>query len=220
MAILHILKAPPGPFWNWLVMASGRSSSLHRSRLGGLGPRALLAALFVCLGLVWTNAGVQAQPASGGVAAYTLGPNDKLRVNVFGEEDVSGEFEIDGQGFISFKLVGRVNVLGQTVQQTENLLIAKLKDGGYLLNPRVSIEVLNFRPFFILGEVEKRGQYPYVNGMTVANAVAIAGGYTYRAAKARVTVQRFNDPQKREQGAGEDTIVLPGDIIRVPERFF
>lgn len=200
-------------------MSSGRDSLTYR-RLGR-AVRAVLAGLLACLALLSAGGLAVAQPSSGsGIAAYTLGANDKLRVNVFGEDDVSGEFEVDGQGFISFKLVGRVNVLGQTVQQTENLLVDKLREGGYLLNPRVSIEVLNFRPFFILGEVEKRGQYPYVNGMTVANAVAIAGGYTYRAAKGRVTVQRFNDPQKREQGADEDTIVLPGDIIRVPERFF
>jgi polysaccharide export outer membrane protein len=181
----------------------------------------LLAAVLVA----WAAAGMplawaQSSSTQSALAAYTLGAGDRLRVNVFGEEDISGEFEVDGQGFVSFKLVGRINVLGQSLQQTESLLSARLKDGGYLLDPKVNIEVLNFRPFFILGEVEKRGQYPYVNGMTVANAVAIAGGYTYRANKNRVTVQRFNDPQKREQGATEDTAVLPGDIIRVPERFF
>ena len=203
----------------WLVMSSGRDSLMQRRVSHPV--RVALAVLVACLAMLWAGGIATAQTSTGsGIAAYTLGANDKLRVNVFGEDDVSGEFEVDGQGFISFKLVGRVNVLGQTVQQTENLLVDKLREGGYLLNPRVSIEVLNFRPFFILGEVEKRGQYPYVNGMTVANAVAIAGGYTYRAAKGRVTVQRFNDPQKREQGADEDTIVLPGDIIRVPERFF
>lgn len=153
-------------------------------------------------------------------AAYTLGPGDKLRVIVFGEDDLSGEYEVDGTGSISFKLVGRLDVGGHSLQQTEAILSQSLKNGGYLVDPKVSIQVLNFRPFFILGEVEKRGQYPYVNGMTVANAVAIAGGYTYRAAKSRVTVQRFNDPQKREQVASEDTQILPGDIIRVPERFF
>ncbi len=153
-------------------------------------------------------------------AAYTLGPGDRLRVVVFGEDDLSGEFEVDGTGFISFKLVGRLEVGGRSLQQTEAILSQSLKNGGYLVDPKISIEVLNFRPFFILGEVEKRGQYPYVNGMTVANAVAIAGGYTYRATKNRVTVQRFADPQKREQTATEDTAILPGDIIRVPERFF
>jgi polysaccharide export outer membrane protein len=77
---------------------------------------------------------------------------------------------------------------------------------------------MNFRPFFILGEVEKRGQYPFVNGMTVAQAVAIAGGYTYRAAQNRITIERFGT--KGERPAGENMPVLPGDIIRVPERFF
>ena len=213
------MPAVYGIVWNWLVMTSGPDSLTRRQF--GWSFRAMVGGVLACMVFLWAGGLAVAQTSTGsGIAAYTLGANDKLRVNVFGEEDVSGEFEVDGQGFISFKLVGRVNVLGQTVQQTENLLVDKLREGGFLLNPRVSIEVLNFRPFFILGEVEKRGQYPYVNGMTVANAVAIAGGYTYRAAKARVSVQRFNDPQKREQPADEDTIVLPGDIIRVPERFF
>jgi polysaccharide export outer membrane protein len=153
-------------------------------------------------------------------AAYTLGAGDRLRVVVFQEDDLSGEFDVDGSGFVSFKLVGRQQVLGLTLAQTEALLADRLKSGGYLIDPKVSIEVLNFRPFFILGEVEKRGQYPYVNGMTVANAVATAGGYTYRANKGRITVQWFSDTAKRENPATEDTIVLPGDIIRVPERFF
>jgi protein involved in polysaccharide export with SLBB domain len=178
----------------------------------------LTAILFALPALVQPAAAQPRQQSA--IAAYTLGAGDRLRVVVFGEEDLSGEFEVDGTGFISFKLVGRQQVLGYTLAQTETLLSDRLKQGGYLVDPKISIEVLNFRPFFILGEVEKRGQYPYVNGMTVANAIAIAGGYTYRAAKNRITIQRFQDPSKKEAAAGEETTVLPGDIIRVPERFF
>lgn len=178
----------------------------------------MLKALFLICALLAMPLEAMAQQQV--AAAYTLGAGDRVRVVVFGEEDLSGEFEVDGSGFLSFKLVGRQQVLGFTVAQTETLLADRLKQGGYLIDPKVSMEVLNFRPFFILGEVEKRGQYPYVNGMTVANAVAIAGGYTYRANKGRITIQRFQDPSKKEAAAAEDTPVLPGDIIRVPERFF
>ena len=92
--------------------------------------------------------------------------------------------------------------------------------GGYLHDPRVSVQVSNYRPFFILGEVSKPGSYSYVNGMTVLNAVAMAGGYTYRADKSGAVIVHANDSNKAEQPAREDATVGPGDIIRVPERFF
>lgn len=98
----------------------------------------------------------------------------------------------------------------------EQTVRVKLSD-GYLRDPRVSTQVINYRPFFILGEVAKPGSYPYVNGMTIINAVALAGSYTYRADKGGVTVAHANDPE--DQDAAE-TVVMPGDVIRVPERFF
>lgn len=175
--------------------------------------RAFVLAAFGLLGfLVVSNAIAQER------IEYTLGSGDRLRLIVFGEEDLSGEFEVDGSGTVSLKLLGRVAVGGLTLPQAERKISDGLKAGGFLIDPRVAAEVLNFRPFFILGEVEKRGQYPYVNGMTVAQAVAIAGGYTYRAAQSRISIERYGT--KGERPASENTPVLPGDIIRVPERFF
>lgn len=150
-------------------------------------------------------------------AGYHLGTGDKLKVTVFGEEDASGEYEIDATGSISARLLGRVQVKGMTVSEVEQALIDQYRGRGYFRNPRISIELINLRPFFILGEVEKRGSYPYVNGLTVAQAVAIAGGYTYRASRTRITVQRVG---AKDEPATEDTPVYPGDIVRVPERFF
>ncbi|MBI3453073.1 MAG: polysaccharide export protein [Rhodospirillales bacterium] len=164
-------------------------------------------------------ANINQRPEETEPVAYTVGSGDRLRVIVFSEDDISGEFEVDGSGTLAMKLVGRINIKGFTLKQVEEEIAGKLRE-GYLRNPRVSVEVLNYRPFFILGEVEKRGSYPYVNGMTIANAVAIAGGYTYRAAKSRITIQRYNDPSKKEHPVNEDAPVLPGDIIRIPERFF
>ncbi|MEL6962274.1 MAG: SLBB domain-containing protein, partial [Pseudomonadota bacterium] len=91
--------------------------------------------------------------------------------------------------------------------------------GGYLVNPQVSLEVLNYRPFYILGEVNQPGSYPYVNGMTVINAIALAGGYTYRASQGSITVQRGGSNSDKV-GVGPTSQILPGDIITVPERFF
>jgi protein involved in polysaccharide export with SLBB domain len=151
-------------------------------------------------------------------SGYKLGTGDKIRVTVFGEDDASGEYEIDATGAISARLLGRMQVGGMSVHEVEQALIGEYRSRGFFRNPRISIELTNLRPFFILGEVEKRGSYPYINGLTVAQAVAIAGGYTYRASRSRITIQRVG--AAKEVPAGEDAPVFPGDIVRVPERFF
>ena len=121
------------------------------------------------------NGGEAASPATGSA------PGDQVRVTVFRHEDLSGEFEVDGEGFFAMPLVGEILSAGLTARQLENEIEIRLKGGGYLVNPQVSIEVLNYRPFYIIGEVNNPGSYQYVNGMTVINAVALAGGFSYRA---------------------------------------
>ena len=153
------------------------------------------------------------------VPAYKLGSGDKLRVTVFGDEDLSGEFDVDGAGNFSMPLIGKVVSGGMTIDQAEDEVERLLLD-GYLVNPRVSIEVLNYRPFYILGEVNNPGSYAFVSGMTVLNAVALAGGYTYRAREENVRINRATDPEKQEVPVSITEVVLPGDIIRVPERHF
>ena len=160
----------------------------------------------------------QAQP-QGQEPEYRLGPGDRLQVTVFGQNDLSGEFEVNGAGQISMPLIQWVLVAGLTVQETELVIAGKLSP-DYLKNPRVSVSVLNYRPFYIIGEVNRPGSYPYVSGMTVLNSIALAGGFTYRAKKSKVKIIRADDPEKRKQKAAADTEVLPGDIIEVPERFF
>ena len=149
---------------------------------------------------------------------YTLGSGDKLRVIVYGENDLSGEFDVSGAGNVALPLVGQVRAQGLTVSQFEKAVEKALKQ-GYLNEPRVSVEVLNYRPFYIYGEVDKPGQYPYTNGMTVLNAVAVAGGYTYRAADDRVYITRGKGDEV-EYPASQAVKILPGDVIRVPERYF
>lgn len=150
---------------------------------------------------------------------YQLGSGDLLKITVFNQEDLSGEYTINGGGQISLPLIGTINAKNLTAKQVEQGIINKLKP-DYLLNPRVSVQVLNYRPFYILGEVKEPKSYPYVDGMTYLNAVAIAGGYTYRAKKDHVMVIRMNDPQKHELTLNMDEKVLPGDVIHVEERFF
>jgi polysaccharide export outer membrane protein len=160
-----------------------------------------------------------AEQQQNAVAGYRLGAGDQVRVTVFRHEDLSGEFQLDGEGFFALPLVGEVKGGGKTVRDLEVDIEDSFRDGGYLVNPQVSLEVLNYRPFYILGEVNQPGSYPYVNGMTVINAVALAGGYTYRASQGSITVQRGGSNSDKV-AVGPTSQVLPGDIISVPERFF
>lgn len=148
---------------------------------------------------------------------YVLGIGDKLRITTFGESELSGEFEVSSTGKIAMPLIGEIPAAGETVVKVQERIRNQLA-GGYLKDPRVSIEVLTYRPFFILGEVMKPGSYDYVNGMTVVNAVALAGGYTYRADKDAMTLKHATDD--KEERVPEQATVMPGDVINVPERFF
>jgi protein involved in polysaccharide export with SLBB domain len=153
------------------------------------------------------------------ISSYRLGPGDALRVTVFRHEDLSGEFEMDGEGYFSMPLVGEILGGGRTARQLENEIEIALKSQGYLVDPQVSIEVLNYRPFYIIGEVRNPGSFEYVNGMTVINAVALAGGFTYRADQDDIIISRGGSNGPKVE-AMLDTEVLPGDIVEVTERFF
>ena len=150
-------------------------------------------------------------------AAYRLGTGDQLRVIVFGEEDLSGEFEVDDTGAVSMPLVGDIRASGQTLRTFEAAVRERLSE-GYLKDPRVSVQVLNYRPFYIIGEVEKGGEYPFVSGMHVINAVAVAGGFTYRANTSTVFITRGGEELEFE--VTPELRLQPGDVIRVPERFY
>ncbi len=150
---------------------------------------------------------------------YTLDSGDRIRVSVFDEDDISGQFEIDSEGYISMPLIGRVYVKGLTLLQAKDVIVERLLD-GYLKNPRVALEILNYRPFYVLGEVKKPGSYPFVNGMSLHNAIALAGGFTYRASKNGILIKRGD---KIIRASGEEELVIPivpGDIIEVDERLF
>ena len=185
----------------------------------------------IILAIVAMTAGATASDAAEGTAPsvaertvpvqdiYTLGSGDRVRVTVYGERDLSGTFEISGQGEIAYPLIGEVPAGGKTVHELEKVIVTRLAD-GYLRKPKVSIEVASYRPFYIIGEVKRPGSYAYVEGMKVVNAVALGGGYTYRAREDRFFVRRVGDPKEKEVEAKPDDLIYPGDVVRVPERFF
>ena len=179
-----------------------------------------VAALLIGVPLVYASSvsvGSAAEPET--ITGYKLGSGDKIRVTVFGHEDLSGEFDVDGSGNVSLPLIRNVKAEGMTVGQLEQSIAERLSP-DYLINPRVSVEVLNYRPFYIYGEVTKPGSYPFVNGMTVVTAVAMAGGFTYRARTSKVRIIHADDPSRTAKDADKDSPVLPGDVIEVPERYF
>ena len=152
-------------------------------------------------------------------SAYTLASGDKVKVIVYGEDDLSGEFDVDGSGNVRLPLIGQIRAEGLTVRQLEVAIVAGLSP-RFLLNPKVSVEISTYRPFTILGEVNKPGEYPFESGMTVPNAVALAGGFTYRANENTVFVRHKGTTKEVEVPADDRTAVDPGDTIRVDERIF
>jgi polysaccharide export outer membrane protein len=162
----------------------------------------------------------RATPVDAG-APYTLGPGDKLRITVFGEETLTGEYGVTGAGDVSFPLIGNIPVAGRTVEDLQSELTARLGD-GYIADPRVSAEIIDYRPYYILGEVARPGQYDFSVGLTIEQAIAAAGGFTYRANDDRVFLKRATETRESIVDLDENPAfqVRPGDTIRVGERFF
>lgn len=154
-----------------------------------------------------------------GIAGYKLGSGDEVKVTVYGEPDLSGSFVVDGQGAISMSLIGQVEVVNLSLTDTSRLLETRLKE-GWLKGPKVSTELVKGRPYYILGEVNRPGEFPFVSGLTVMNAIASAGDFTYRADRGRILIKSSDSPNEREVELTPTTVVRPGDTIRVRERFF
>jgi polysaccharide export outer membrane protein len=160
-------------------------------------------------------------PATDDMAApveYRLGAGDQIRITVFNEPDLTGPFTVGAQGMIAYPLVGSIRAGGLTVPEFTAALQAALST--YVRNPSVAVEITNYRPFFILGEVQRPGTYPYSANLTVPNAVATAGGFTYRANRSRVFIRRANENVERSYPLTVATPVLPGDTVRIGERIF
>jgi polysaccharide export outer membrane protein len=153
------------------------------------------------------------------IPQYLLGSGDKVRVTVYGEDDLSGEYAVDGNGYISLPLIGDVKAAGLSAPALQ-IAIANAYGNGYINEPRVSVEVTTYRPFTIIGQVERPGQYSYVNGMNVVNAVAMAGGYTPQASESYVYIRHEGDTREERVDADQDVQVRPGDTVYVKRTAF
>jgi polysaccharide biosynthesis/export protein len=153
------------------------------------------------------------------VAEYRLGPGDKFRLAVLSDKELTADHEIDPSGNIAVSMIGPVKAAGLTVRELEETIKLRLKD-GYIKDPKLNVEVLSYRPFYIIGEVNKPGEYPYKGGVNVVSAVAIAGGYTYRGNTNYVLIRRTGDNAEKSFQATPDILVQPGDVLRIPERYF
>ena len=151
---------------------------------------------------------------------YKLGPGDKVRVTVFGEEALSGEFIVANNGAVAVPLVGEVQAGGLTPPAFQLAVQEKLTSTGMVKSPRVSTDVIAYRPYYILGEVSKPGQYPYAVGLTVTKAVATAGGFTYRANEKIIYVTREGATRESTISLTAASTIGPGDTIRIAERHF
>lgn len=151
---------------------------------------------------------------------YILGPGDRLKITVFGEENLSGTFVINDGGFLSLPLIGDVRAEGETIKGIERIIFARLSP-DYIREPSVSIEIADRKPFYVLGEVRSPGSYEYVDNITILKAVATAGGFTYRAKQDQIDIIRTEAGIKKSyKSLPLETTIRPGDVIVVEERFF
>jgi polysaccharide export outer membrane protein len=197
---------------NVLNLASGRLKAVRALGAGAAMTCLLLAGCAPGSGLP----SLPSTPAG----PYRLGVGEQVRIITFGEERLTGEFKVNDRGQIAVPLLGNIPANGLTTTELEHSIAQQLVDKKVLVNPSVSVEVLAYRPVFILGEVTKPGEYPYKPGMTVLTAVAIAGGFTYRAETDYASILRRVDSHPVEGKVSRNVEVRPGDVIDVYERYF
>jgi polysaccharide export outer membrane protein len=178
----------------------------------------MLRLILLVLLLPWSgHAAVQAAEIAAG---YSLNAGDSIRIHVFGESDLSFENLLIGQnGRISYPFLGELTVAGKTAAEVQQMLAEGLKP-DYLIDPRISVSIVKYRPFFVNGEVKRPGGVDFQPGLTLRKAISLAGGFTERANKKQVLVIADSDPERREQKVGLDYQVQPGDIFTVQDTFF
>ncbi|WP_198265030.1 polysaccharide biosynthesis/export family protein [sulfur-oxidizing endosymbiont of Gigantopelta aegis] len=193
-------------------------SALHRSsffapRLFSRGAEKLVVLLFALSVILLTSPALFASETS-----YRLSSGDRIKIIVYGEEDLTLETTLGDSGIINYPFLGEINVEGMTVKILEKKIFKHLK-GDYLLDPNVNVSIESYRPFFVNGQVKKPGGYPYQPGLTLRRAISLAGGYTERASKSNTFVIHQNQPEQRIK-AKQYTKIKPGDTITVEESFF
>jgi polysaccharide export outer membrane protein len=181
---------------------------------------ALLSAAALALGGCASTPPPLPASAATGLSAYRLGPGDRLRITVFGEATLTGEYQVTDDGSVAFPLIGNVPAAQGPLVALRDVIQTRLA-AGYVKDPRVSVEVMTYRPYYILGEVNKPGQYPFVVGLRLDQAVAAAGGFTYRANMGKVFLRRADDNGERTVDLRRQNVtILPGDTLRIGERYF
>jgi len=197
--------------------------------------RQSLALLCLCAGLV-TGPGVSAQSTDvptlqgnedrnfqftpSGLSVYKLAAGDVISIRVLGEDDLNREkIRLTDAGSISYPALGEIRVMNMTIGELEKIITDGLR-GRFLVNPKVSVQIDEYRPFYINGMVDKPGGYPFQPGLTVRKAASLAGGFKERASVNKVFIIRESDPAQRSQNANLNSPVYPGDIVTVEESFF
>ena len=152
--------------------------------------------------------------------ATRLQAGDKLKVIVYGEEGLSGLYDINPAGAITMPLIGMVRAVGRTAPELEREIGHKYSSGNYLQEPKVTVDVVEYRPIYVFGEVLRPGAYPYKGGLNVLTAITIAGGFTYRASRNSFFIEHAGEDVWQEYPLSASVLIVPGDLIRIPERYF
>ena len=152
--------------------------------------------------------------------ASVLAPGDTIKVTVYGEDALTGSYTIDPAGYITLPLIKRVKAAGLTRSQLEHELTGEFVGGKYLQDPKIAVDLVSLQPIYVLGEALRPGAYPYTSGLNVLTAITLAGGFTYRASRTTVLVQHRGEVVWQEYPLSASVTVAPGDLIRVPERYF
>lgn len=185
------------------------------------GLAVISAALTLTLGLGGcATAPKQVAPSVAQTREYRLGAGDAVRLIFYGEDKLNAEYQIASDGRLALPLVGVIDAGDKTLPELQEAIRAAYAKGGYLLDPKVAVEIIHYRPFFVLGEVNAPGQYPFIPGMTVRQAIATAKGYTYRAQQGTAMITRWGEASEVPYKLSPGAAVTPGDTIRVPERHF
>ncbi len=155
---------------------------------------------------------------SGAGVASLLQAGEKIKITVYGEESLTGEYDVNPNGYVTMPLIGAIRAAGRSQSEFARDAANKYRSGGFLQDPHVTVAVIQFKPFYVLGEATNPGEYPFRSGLNVHTAVAMAGGFTYRASKSYVLIRHVGDEVWKEYSLTEPVPIAPGDLIRVPER--
>ncbi len=166
------------------------------------------------------NTAARPLAAGPGAGATVIAPGDQVKITLANDRDLTGTYTVSDAGIVTLPLLGPAPIAGYEPMQAADAIATALVSNGLFRNPTVTVEVLTLRPFYILGEVNRPGQYAYTPGISLFGAVATAGGYTYRANAGRVFIRKANETSEREFELDADIAIMPGDVIRIPERYF